>query len=491
MANNRQGGINDASSGGVTGTHPDADPFQIVAGPSTEDQKNAVQLPLVAISCWGVDDVRFAFDSSFLDVDYDGNENPPEDIRQELIALKALLETNKGCPIALFGHADPVGSDVYNKGLSERRARSVYALLIYKSEPSLAVQYWNQISAEENWGDNQQNTMQSFVSQGGGQTGSSLIDSYLKKLSEPGPQLSKTDFLAQGAGSDRKGDFQGCSEFNPLLIFSQTKQDQFDQAKANNDQAGIAERDAQNARNRRVLGLIFRKGSSINSTKWPCPRASAGISGCQQQFWSDGETRRSTHLPDTDRRLEDKQDTFACRFYERIAGISPCEKHRISVRVRLYDLLGQFIARAPFQYQLGPGAPVRKVANDHGIFLLRDVSLPSRLQVAWGFEPTEGNDPEYVFASDMFLPLDAGSAPQSDDSSTVPKIYREKLHNLGYPYDDDAFINVTYFQRDFGHLASPQLKADGGFTDQTASLIRNVFRGCENQLREDKPQGSS
>jgi hypothetical protein len=248
-------GLQTATSGGVTGPHATPPPFQIVVAPSTEAQFNKVQFPLTVLACWGVDDVRFAFDSSFLDVDYDGAKDPPEDIRQELTNLKTLMEANKGCTLSLFGHADPVGDDVYNKALSERRARSLYALLIFKSEPDLALQYWSAIASQEHWSTNQQQTMQAFV--GDGSSGSALVRSYLRKLSEPGPTLSKTDFLGQGAGPDREGDFQGCSEFNPLLIFSQEKQAEFDRAKANNDADGIARRNEQNAQNRRVLGLVF------------------------------------------------------------------------------------------------------------------------------------------------------------------------------------------------------------------------------------------
>src|SRR5205807_123269 len=35
--------------------------------------------------------------------------------------------------------------------------------------------------------------------------------------------------------------------------------------------------------------------------------------------------RRSKHL-ETERKFEEKHDTFACRFYHRLAGNSPCEK---------------------------------------------------------------------------------------------------------------------------------------------------------------------
>jgi len=75
------------------------------------------------------------------------------------------------------------------------------------------------------------------------------------------------DFLARQQDSLGKGDFQGCSEFNPLLIFSQQKNNEFD---ADKDKS---KRNLENAPNRRVLVLLFRPGSKVLSSKWPCPRA--------------------------------------------------------------------------------------------------------------------------------------------------------------------------------------------------------------------------
>ena len=86
----------------------------------------------------------------------------------------------------------------------------------------------------------------------------------MQKLCPSDLKLTKKDFLAQGADGGGKGDFQGCSEFNPVLIFSQEKQEKFDQAKQKNDKPTLAGRNAQNAPNRRVMVLMFRKGSRID-----------------------------------------------------------------------------------------------------------------------------------------------------------------------------------------------------------------------------------
>ncbi len=310
-----------SSTGGIVSAHSAAVLPRIFAAPSTEAQFNLVRLPLVTVGCWAVDDIRFAFDSSFVAADCSGGSGDPEDIRVELLALKTLVASNPGCPLSLFGHADPVGDDTYNKALSERRARAVYAVLIFQSEPDLAVKYWQGIAAAEGWGTNQRDSMRSLT---GEKTlsGSPLMRAYLQALSAPGPVLTKHDFLARGTDADRRGDFQGCSEFNPVLLFSQEREQKFDEDKA---RGRTADRNSANAVNRRVLGLLYRKGTVIDPAAWPCPRAASGIAGCKQRFWADGEARRGTHLSGKDRKYHETRNTFACRFYQRMAGSSPCE----------------------------------------------------------------------------------------------------------------------------------------------------------------------
>ena len=69
MADDRKGTINAASDGGVSGEHAAAETFKFLVGPTTTDQFNTARLRLIPIACWRVDDVRFAFDSSFVNAD--------------------------------------------------------------------------------------------------------------------------------------------------------------------------------------------------------------------------------------------------------------------------------------------------------------------------------------------------------------------------------------------------------------------------------------
>jgi len=332
MSNDSSDGAQTSTPGGTTGTHPEPDPLTLAVAPTTTGaESNLVRLPLIPVACWKIEDIRFAFDSSFVTPDAAIEIQDLKDLRESLgqpgQATGGSPPPTLYPPLSIFGHADPVGPandpDGYNKALSGRRATVIYALLIVNSDPTTAVNLWRQVASTEHWGDDQKQIMQDNVPEG--TSDSDLYETYMKGLCPEDLVLTPADFLS--SGSDSKGKYQGCSSFNPVLIFSQQKQDQFDQAQQNNDQEGIEERNDENAPNRRVMILLFRVGSVVDPAKWPCPRATEGYGGCKLRFWgdgSDGETRRTTRLPTDDRTFEDTQDTFACRFYQRISDQSPC-----------------------------------------------------------------------------------------------------------------------------------------------------------------------
>ncbi len=360
MGSDDQGKIQSLSDGGVVGEHPPAEPFQFLAAPATSAEFNTARLRLIPIACFRIDDVRFKFDSSFI----------LPSIAPELKALARLLakDANKGAPLSIFGHADPTfegnfergsstaqSGDDYNKVLSGRRAIAVYALLI--RDPS----FWNTLYSNhlggDVWGEASIRVMldrtdppspspsPNSSSPGGSNTASSgsarnarvrdiandsgqrqqLFLKYMNLLSGDLKLDKSKDFLARGAGPDQKGDVQGCSRFNPLLLFSQEDEAQFKIADHQKDKAALAARNKNNAPNRRVMILIFRKGSQILPAKWPCPSYKEGAAACKKRFFSDGEHRRSSHLPGVDRKFTESRDTFACRFYQRISDNSPCQ----------------------------------------------------------------------------------------------------------------------------------------------------------------------
>src|SRR5207249_5755847 len=149
-----------------------------------------------------------------------------------------------------------------------------------------------------------------------------VIADYLKLIC-PTP-VAKTDFIGRGGDAGGKADFQGCSDFNPLIILS--KQENKDLSKE--------QRNLENASDRRVVVFLFRASLKVNPALWPCPRSTESSTGCKARFFSDGERRRS---PGQVRRVRKQpqandpdetvaEDTFACRLYDRIAQLSPCER---------------------------------------------------------------------------------------------------------------------------------------------------------------------
>lgn len=340
-----KGSVAASSEGGVSGKHDAPQAFDFVVAPSTGDQFNTAHFRLIPVACWRVDDVRFAFNSSFIAADPSPDPGEvPSDIRAELQHLVSLVQEHPDSPLSIFGHADPVGDDEYNKLLSGRRAMAVYALLIANSDISTATKMWRSIASKENWGSKQREMMQNLTGLPSTTQDTELVQAYLQKLCPPELKLSKSDFLGRGADSSHIGDMQGCGEFNPLVLFSEEDQKRFDQAshgdrKKPEVEAVLMERNARNAANRRVLVLFFRKGSRIDPAKWPCPSVLDGPAKCRKRFWSDGELRRSTHPPGADRFFLETHDTFACRFFQRLSDQSPCEQlvKLVPLRIRLID----------------------------------------------------------------------------------------------------------------------------------------------------------
>lgn len=478
-------GQQQATGGGVSGLHSEPVPVTLLVAPSTGAGFNRIRFGLVPRACWSVEDVRFAFDSSFISADT-STGGDPQDIRQEFADLKRLLAEHPGAPLSVFGHADPVGDDDYNKALSGRRATAIYALLLFNADPATAVGLWSQLASEEHWGKAQGSTMQQLTGAPAGTPAQQLIAQYLKVLCADAPTLAKTDFLARGTGKDGKGDLQGCSEFNPRLLFSQEKQARYDSAKQAGDTAALNDRNSDNTPNRRVNVLLFRKGSVVDPVKWPCPTVKEGIAGCKARFWADGETRRNTHLPGTDRRFADTEDTFACRFYQRLSTGSPCENVLQAFSIRLYDADGKFMAGAPYRLELPGGQPRIGTADAQGYVNGQAANLPLTCPLYWGKPPDRpyaepggepdserGVEPDYTFTLDVCI------QPRNDQPDEVDV----RLRNLACAYSDEQQSNVKTFQLRYGK--SRGLRQDGVLDDQTHVALREIHDGCGDNLEQE------
>ncbi len=315
----------------------------VLVAPTTGTGFNTIREQLAAAAAWQLDDIRFEFDSSVI----------LPDAEEEFGFLAVLRAEHPKAPLALFGHADPTGDDDYNKALSGRRAIAVFGLLTRR------VALWEQLFSKpignDKWGDRALTLMRSVVAGDGdpppppaspaerAQLFRAYMDELCRDFSGTPYQLDATaDFLAGGKDPGGKGDFQGCSEFNPELMFSAQEKAAFDRS---GDKDG---RDRENAPNRRVVGLLFRPGTRVDPVRWPCPRATEGPEACHRRFFADARVRRS--FQGQRRTHAVNGDTFACRFYERIADSAPGPR---------------LTRRNIFQYgvPLGKGAPFTETAT--------------------------------------------------------------------------------------------------------------------------------
>lgn len=336
----------------LAGDHaPRETSLRVLVGPATEDQYNTVRPGLFPIACWRAEDMNFEFGSSF----------PMPDLAPGMAAFKEIFDAHiltkeeapdgatdvdRSPPVTLFGHADPVGDEEYNKTLSGHRARAIYALLVRD------VAAWDSLHTDAEWGDRSCQLMlealghpcgrndgtiddptkratRDFQSANGlGTSGSfdsatrhKMHELYMDKLCVDATgkpyTLDKAQFLGKDAAGG-KACYQGCGEFNPVMLFSQREKEVYDEAK------NRSERNNENAPNRRVVALLFRPGTKIDATKWPCPKATENTQGCRKRFWSDSTKRLKNG--DERREFSKGDNTFGCRFYDRMSTGSPCER---------------------------------------------------------------------------------------------------------------------------------------------------------------------
>lgn len=491
-------GTQDKSAAHTTASHAALEASPLLVGPATAaDQFNRIQSFLLPKACWKLEDTNFEFDSSFV-LPFFFDAEP----------LKKLLTKHKGAKLSIFGHADPVGRDDYNKTLSGRRAQAIFALLTRKVELWEDLYFNHDTNGKDEWGVRSVQIMLNLTGHVTGRSDGHVDEPTRSKLKEFQQEqgetptgfdnrnqipratfrklaraymdvictdddtrqfrLSEDDFLARGEGKDGKGDFQGCGEFNPQLIFSQQEQARF--ARPENKK----QRDGENQPNRRVMVLLFRARSRVDPQKWPCPTVKEGVAGCRKRFWSNGEARRTSGSER--REFKKTQDTFACRFYDRLSDDSPCEKVVETFSIRLYEPGGEFIALAPFEITIDDREPVRGLADENGIVTLREVEAPANCLIVWGHQPRGGAEPLLVFSLNMFL--------NAEDASKEEEA-RKKLANLGF-IDDDLAVNTQDFQREFGHLSDPALAPTGQLDDRTMEVLRDVYKQTADDLRKTK-----
>lgn len=283
--------------------------------PAGGSERATVRERLIPVGAMQVDDAHFDFDSSFV----------RPDARDDFVVIDIVRAVNPGAPLSLFGHADPVGDDEYNKILSGRRALAIFAVLTRRAD------IWERLHAKphgrDNWGEAAFATMRAALDLSDGATGvpalpadrARLFTAYMDflcrdLLGRPYTLQLARDFLAGGKDKEGKGDVQGCGEFNPDLVLAA--------GFPGRDQRGPnAPRDAANAPDRRVVALFFTPGTRVDPNDWPCPRALEGTAACRKRLWSDATKRRAPAADTREHRVT--ADTYACRFYDRMALEDP------------------------------------------------------------------------------------------------------------------------------------------------------------------------
>ena len=506
-----------ATSGAVAADQQEVEPKPVPVAPSTADQFNTLGARMIPKGCFRMEEIRFAFDSSFPGPDVKGDMPDLADlIERHSLKVEGPPAKTIPPPLCIFGHADPVGQDEYNKPLSGRRALAVYAMLV--RDVDIWEDLYTKSQGGDQWGTAQVQIMLAALGHdpgpvdgvsgdktkaatkefqqanglsvdgvAGPNTRKALYRAYMDDLCGPRLELDpKEHFLARAEdGKGLKGDVQGCGEFNPILMFSKEEHDDFERS------SDKTERNLENGPNRRVMILLFAPGRQINPEHWPCPRAREGVVGCKKRFFVDADQRRQCQQER--REFEQTQDTFACRFYQLITDDSPCEKVLSTILIRLFDSQARSLPFAPCvvtepgkepRAMRASGAPPQETSDSasddeerqDAFITLRCVSVPSTVNIKWS-RPKEGDGPgtplpntddEFEFELDVLIEI-----PEDEDQAAL-----SRLKNLGYVQGPEQEDDIRAFQRDYKPRFN-EIEIDGTLNAATKDAIESVHESCD------------
>jgi len=369
---------------GVVATHPRHLELPALVAPVPEGDApkshNTLRARLLAIGCMRLFKEGFAFDSSLVSP---LAERSFTRLAKLLLAIRKQddADPKRFPPCSVFGHTDPTGEVGYNKTLSGRRARAVYAVLTRDTD------IWDDLYQHAHGGDDWRHRglqvmlrrLGFFSGDDNGKLDEPTKDAVeafqrsplgvddkgapLKPDRDPGKATRpaiyraymdaichdpdgkrfvldpKADFLGKGSDANLRGDVQGCGELNPVFVFSKD-----DEANFRKDPVlAKSVRDPLNAANRRVVVYVFDHGTEVDPTTWPCPHSRDDDTKCKVRLWSDHLKRRNpgpeqrefgTNMPVltvgedgalVEQLVEQTGNTMACRFYHGFAVRSPCE----------------------------------------------------------------------------------------------------------------------------------------------------------------------
>jgi hypothetical protein len=246
-----------------------------------------------------------------------------------------------------------------------------------------------------------------------------------------------TDFLggaSAGPGDTPKLSTQSCGKFNPILLLANSVMQGGDR---------IA-RNALDAPNRRVMMFLFKAGTKVDPATWPCPLIGATGDACKAAFWPDGDQRRTNG--DVERSYKLKPDTMACRFYDRFARRSPCE--RGAMKIWLQDPQRQRMPYAPYRLQMG-NVIRTGYADSNGLVTVFMNSGETTATIMWGqvqssstqtgtsAQAAQSSQPTYLYARQIIVNEDA------------PDPLARDYYNLLY-WQSDANAQLQAFQGDYG-----------------------------------------
>jgi hypothetical protein len=391
---------------GFFSEHPvtDAPPLEVATAEG--NQRAQLRPSRRPLACMRFEDFHFEFDSSFV----------LASAAPELTLLATWHDQLKRPALGVFGHADPVGDDAYNKTLSGRRAQAIYALLTRRTD------LWDKLWATPFGGDSWQNLASARAARAQGFA--SYMDSIARDGSGAAWQVGADEFLGRGQDPGGKADYQGCSEFNPVLRMSSADEQRLAAQKP--------ERDRKNASNRRVLVFLWPPGLHVDPAAWPCPRVSEGDAGCRAQFWPDGDARRSA--TPTQREYARDRNTFACRWYDGMARESPCEAARKLLTIRLFDDHEQEMPNARYRLTVGTVEVRTRNADARGVLTERNVLAAKEVKLEWG-----GTGETFDYQNQIRLDY-------RDADGDEPT--RRRLNNLGYS-GDDVPAGLARFRKDY------------------------------------------
>ena len=356
--------------------------------------------PQQFVECCSLPAITFGFNSSFI----------RPSVVEHLSELDDLAKQHKGTKLMVFGHTDAIGSESYNKKLSERRAWSAYGFIINDTsiwedlyshnDEDWGVKVIQEILADlghdpgaidDKMGPATKGAMRSFL--GLPENASVSNDAAFRKDlfaaymgGKHDIELTAEDFMNPG--------HMGCGEFNLL-----------------------EDTDAKSEINRRVTFYFF---NAERLPKLPCK--AADTAPCKKQ------------MVNTDKR---HVEGFSCSFYDSWAKKCPAEAPPWQ-EVYLLDLEGHPIADTPYRARAGDAVISEGTTNGNGLARV-SLSAPPIITIDWG-EPPPGSNSEFRYSVEHQLEIPDGNKEESA---------RLMLHNLGYEHDAGHQDFVHDFQEEW------------------------------------------